>query len=363
MEKISYLKKINNVSVVQQVIDNLSEAMLNRQLRPGDKIPTESELAESMGVGRNSIREAVKILVYLGVLEIRRAEGTFVCEGFSESMIDPMIYGIILDKEDSYENLMELREMMEVGVMQLAMKKVQRTVIDNICFPLEIVGVDKKKAKERARELLQIVDLSEKENAYPAQLSGGQKQRVAIARALATNPKILLCDEATSALDPTTTKSILALLKEINQKYGITIVIITHEMAVVQEIGTHVAIIDHGELAESGTVEEVFTHPKSKAARKLVLMDEDNHYDEMKGQHCIRIVFKSNSSFEPVIANMVLAHRMPVNILQADTKDINGVAHGQMILQLPEDAVTAQKMIQYLKDRNLEVEELDHYVG
>lgn len=239
----------------------------------------------------------------------------------------------------------------------------QRTVIDNICFPLEIVGVDKKKAKERARELLQIVDLSEKENAYPAQLSGGQKQRVAIARALATNPKILLCDEATSALDPTTTKSILALLKEINQKYGITIVIITHEMAVVQEIGTHVAIIDHGELAEAGTVEEVFAHPKSKAARKLVLMDEDNHYDEMKGQHCIRIVFKSNSSFEPVIANMVLAHRMPVNILQADTKDINGVAHGQMILQLPEDAVTAQKMIQYLKDRNLEVEELDHYVG
>lgn len=239
----------------------------------------------------------------------------------------------------------------------------QRTVIDNICFPLEIIGVDKKKAKERARELLKIVDLEEKENAYPAQLSGGQKQRVAIARALATNPKILLCDEATSALDPTTTKSILALLKEINQKYGITIVIITHEMAVVQEIGTHVAIIDHGELAEAGTVEEVFTHPKSKAARKLVLMDEDEHYEEMKGQHCIRIVFKSNSSFEPVIANMVLACRMPVNILQADTKDINGVAHGQMILQLPEDAAVAQKMIQYLKDRNLEVEELDHYVG
>ena len=172
-----------------------------------------------------------------------------------------------------------------------------------------------------------------------------------------------LFDEATSALDPTTTKAILALLKEINQKYGITIVIITHEMAVVQEIGTHVAIIDHGELAESGTVEEVFTHPKSKAARKLVLMDDVNHYDEMKGQHCIRIVFKSNSSFEPVIANMVLAHRMPVNILLADTKDINGVAHGQMILQLPEDTAVAQKMIQYLKDRNLEVEELDHYVG
>ena len=137
MEKISYLKKINNVSVVQQVIDNLTEAMLNRQLRPGDKIPTEAELAESMGVGRNSIREAVKILVYLGVLEIRRAEGTFVCDGFSESMIDPMIYGIILDKEDSYENLMELLEMMEVGVMQLAMKKVTQKELDVLKNKLE----------------------------------------------------------------------------------------------------------------------------------------------------------------------------------------------------------------------------------
>ena len=137
MEKISYLKKVNNISVVQQVIDNLTEAMLNRQLCPGDKIPTEAELAESMGVGRNSIREAVKILVYLGVLEIRRAEGTFVCDGFSESMIDPMIYGIILDKEDSYENLMELREMMEVGIMQLAMKKVTQKELDVLKNKLE----------------------------------------------------------------------------------------------------------------------------------------------------------------------------------------------------------------------------------
>ncbi|MDC7288608.1 GntR family transcriptional regulator [Blautia schinkii] len=125
MQNVSYLKKVNSESVVQQVINALTEAMLNRELRPGDKIPTEAELAESMGVGRNSIREAIKILVYLGVLEIRRAEGTFVCEGFSESMIDPMIYGIILDKEDSYENLMELRELIEVGVMQLAMQKIQ----------------------------------------------------------------------------------------------------------------------------------------------------------------------------------------------------------------------------------------------
>ena len=137
MQNISYLKKVSSESVVQQVINALTEAMINRELRPGDKIPTEAEMAESMGVGRNSIREAIKILVYLGVLEIRRAEGTFVCEGFSESMIDPMIYGIILDKEDSYENLMELREMIEVGVLQLAMAKVQEEELQSLKEKLE----------------------------------------------------------------------------------------------------------------------------------------------------------------------------------------------------------------------------------
>ena len=239
----------------------------------------------------------------------------------------------------------------------------QRNVIDNICFPMEIKGTSRKDAVKRAKELLEIVGLSEKAKAYPAQLSGGQKQRVAIARALANNPKILLCDEATSALDPTTTKAILALLKEINEKYGITIVIITHEMAVVQEICTHVAIVDSGNLAETGTVEEVFSRPKSSAARKLVFQDENGKYEEMTGKRCIRIVFSDNSAFEPVIANMVLACKAPVNILLADTKDIGGVAHGQMILQLPDEAVAAEKMIQYLRDRNLEVEELKNYVG
>ena len=239
----------------------------------------------------------------------------------------------------------------------------QRTVIDNVCFPMEIIKTPAKDALSRARELLSIVGLSEKALSYPAQLSGGQKQRVAIARALSTNPRILLCDEATSALDPTTTKAILGLLKEINEKYGITIVIITHEMAVVQEICTHVAIIDQGTLAETGTVEEVFQRPRSKAAKKLVFQGEREHYGEMKGKRCIRIVFTSNSSFEPVIANMVLACKSPVNILLADTRDIGGVAHGQMVLQLPEEAGAAEKMIQYLKNRKLEVGELDNYVG
>lgn len=238
----------------------------------------------------------------------------------------------------------------------------QRRVIDNICFPLEIAGWNKKESKERARELLEIVGLSEKAFVYPAQLSGGQKQRVAIARALATNPAILLCDEATSALDPATTKSILALLRDINKNYGITIVIITHEMSVVQEICTHVAIIDGGHLAETGSVEAVFTRPQTAAARKLVFQN-GGEYAEMKGKNCIRIVFEGNSSFEPVICNMVLECKAPVNILLADTKDIGGEAHGHMVLQLPEDKMIADRMIHYLKERKLEVEELYNYVG
>ena len=238
----------------------------------------------------------------------------------------------------------------------------QRSVLDNVCFPMEIVGVKRADARKRAKELLEIVGLAEKAASYPAQLSGGQKQRVAIARALANNPKILLCDEATSALDPTTTKSILQLLQKINKEFGITIVIITHEMAVVQEICSHVAIIDNGNLAEYGTVEEVFTSPKSPAAKKLVFM-VNSQASEMRGKRCIRIVFTENSSFEPVIANMVLECKAPVNILLADTKDINGIAHGQMILQLPEDETLAAKMIHYLQERKLTVEEVDSYVG
>lgn len=238
----------------------------------------------------------------------------------------------------------------------------QRTVLDNVCFPMEIIGMKRNDAVKRAKELLEIVGIAEKAKSYPAQLSGGQKQRVAIARALATNPKILLCDEATSALDPTTTKSILKLLQQINEEYGITIVIITHEMTVVQEICSHVAIIDAGELAEHGTVEEVFSRPKSAAAKKLVFMINPQS-ELMDTKRCIRIVFSENSSFEPVIANMVLQCKAPVNILMADTKDIGGTAHGQMILQLPEDEAVAGRMIRYLEERKLTVEELDLYVG
>ena len=238
------------------------------------------------------------------------------------------------------------------------------TVRDNVLIPLDFSKkkMRKKEKLNRVISALEAVGMKEHCHKPVKQLSGGQKQRVAIARALANTPKILLCDEATSALDPTTTKEILKLLQDINKQYGITIVIITHEMAVVQEICSHVAIIDAGELAEHGTVEEVFSRPQSAAARKLVFM-VDPKAKEMSGKRCIRIVFTENSSFEPVIANMVLECKAPVNILLADTKDIGGIAHGQMILQLPEDEMAANKMIHYLQERKLEVEELKDYVG
>ena len=240
------------------------------------------------------------------------------------------------------------------------------TIADNIAYGLKIKKVPKAEIKTRVKEMIDLVQLSGFEKRYPSQLSGGQKQRVAIARALASNPKILLCDEATSALDPQTTKSILALLKEINEKYGITIVIITHEMAVVREICNRVGIVGGGHLVETGEVLEVFSHPQSKEARELVIRSASENaelVDELQTKNCVRIVFSANSSFEPVIANMVLRFRTPVNILRADTKNVSGIAHGEMILGLPEDKKISHEMIQYLKDRNLAVEEVTDYVG
>ena len=179
----------------------------------------------------------------------------------------------------------------------------QRTAEENICFPLELAGVKKDAARERARELLELVNLSDRAQSYPSQLSGGQKQRVAIARALATNPKILLCDEATSALDPATTESILSLIKDINRRLGITAIIITHEMSVIEKICNQVAIISHGRIAETGSVEEVFFHPQTEEARQLVIPEA---LQDMPHSRLYRIIFNGRSSFEPVISNLVL---------------------------------------------------------
>ena len=248
----------------------------------------------------------------------------------------------------------------------------QKSVIDNICFPLQIQGVKKKAARERAKELLKTVGLEEKEKAYPAQLSGGQKQRVAIARALASDPKILLCDEATSALDPQTTASILELLKKINEELHITIIVITHQMSVIREICNNVAIIERGELVENGPVDEIFTNPKSKAARELILRDNNDQPSPSFGENTssaqmeriqssrkLRIVFSENSAFEPVVANMILEFGKPVNILKADTKNVGGVAKGEMILGIPDDRSLQADIENYLIQKGLSVTEVN----
>ena len=240
----------------------------------------------------------------------------------------------------------------------------QKNVLENVCFPLYIQGKKKAEARAKALELLEIVGLADRAKAYPAQLSGGQKQRVAIARALASDPQILLCDEATSALDPQTTSSILELLQDINQKFGITIVIITHQMSVVREICTHVAIMKDGEVKEHGLVEEIFSHPKSQVAKELISKDSGNDVEskkltqsEIQDGEIVRIVFSENSAFEPVIANLILTFHEPVNILKANTKNVGGVAKGEMILQFMSDSTNVPEMKKFLTERGLEIGE------
>ncbi len=237
----------------------------------------------------------------------------------------------------------------------------QKTVLDNVCFPMKITGVKGAKAKERAMELLRTVGLEDKANAYPAQLSGGQKQRVAIARVLANNPKILLCDEATSALDPQTTKSILGLLKSINEAYGITIVVITHEM----ESCRRSAVMWLCWITVSSRSPAPYRSCSAHRRRMRRETDPDRYGADRADARgiSIRVTFGGQSSFEPVIGNLVLEYKTPVNILYADTKNIDGNAEGEMILQLPEVKETAERMIKDLKAKNLGVEVLDHYVG
>ena len=238
----------------------------------------------------------------------------------------------------------------------------QRTALDNICFPLELIGTKRAAAVQRAQELLDLVGLGSRANAYPAQLSGGQKQRVAIARALATSPKVLLCDEATSALDPTTTLSILELLKELNQKLGVTVVVITHQMNVIEEICHRVAILDHGVVAEQGTVEDIFSHPQTDIGRQLVYPN-GVQIDRLPASRVIRIAFNGGSSYEPLIASLAIDCGVKVNILGADTRNIDGKAFGTMLLGLPENEAEAMKAMAYIQGQpDITVEEVNGHV-
>ena len=232
----------------------------------------------------------------------------------------------------------------------------QRNVLRNVCFPLEIAGWKKDDAVARARQLLAVVGLADREKAYPSQLSGGQKQRVAIARALATRPKYLLCDEATSALDPNTTQSILDLLREINRTMGVTIIVITHEMRVIDQICDRVAVIDQSQIAETGRVSDVFANPKSQIARELIMPGADKIPERIGGK-LIRIVFDGEKSSKPVISSIVMECQVPVNIMFADTRDISGTAYGHMIIQLPEDERQAAKVVAWLEGNRISYRE------
>ena len=232
----------------------------------------------------------------------------------------------------------------------------QRSVLQNVTFPLEVAGVDRTEARKRAVELLELVGLSDRTGSYPSQLSGGQKQRVAIARALATKPRYLLCDEATSALDPNTTRSILELLEQINRTMGVTIVIITHEMKVIDQICDRVAVLDHSRIAEEGKVSDVFTNPRSPIARELILPGNRSGSMEHGGRR-VRLTFRAETSQQPVISQMVLDCGCPVNILYADMKELDSEMYGQMLLELPPSERDAEKVISWLKNSPVEWQE------
>lgn len=341
-DRMSEIIKVVNLSKTFQTAETSVDALknINLQINEGDIYG----IIGMSGAGKSTL---VRCLNFLEV----PTEGQVIVEGQELASL-------------SEKQLREARTRIGM-IFQSFNLLMQKSVLDNVCFPLTIHGVKKSEAKQRALELLETVGLKEKADSYPSQLSGGQRQRVAIARALANNPRILLCDEATSALDPQTTNSILQLLRKINKEMGITIVIITHQMSVVREICNRVAIIDNGQIAEEGLVEKIFDNPQSRAGKMLVIEGKDpdeweeiDGTEELNASRKIRIAYSGNSSNEPVIANMILAIRQPVNILLADTKDVGGIAKGQMILGLPDDVEVQEKIISYLKERGLAVEEV-----
>lgn len=266
----------------------------------------------------------------------------------------------LLERPDEGKILFHGQDLTHVGSRELRMQRRkismifqsfnlldQRTSLDNICFPLELAGVSRKEARKRAMELLEIVGLPDKANAYPVQLSGGQKQRIAIARALASDPEVLLCDEATSALDPQTTDQILKLLQSINRERGITVIIITHQMSVIEQICNRVAILDSGCVAEIGQVESIFSDPQSKAGRRLVSPEVALPLSDWEGS-VARIAFNGNASADPIIASVAMELGEKVSILGADTRNVSGKAFGTMLISLPQDEDRKQKILEYL---------------
>lgn len=235
-----------------------------------------------------------------------------------------------------------------------------RNVYENIAFPMEIAKKSKSEIDTRVKELINLVGLNSKESSYPSQLSGGQKQRVAIARALANNPKVLLSDEATSALDPNTTKSILNLLKNINSKLGITVVMITHQMEVIREVCNRVAIIEDGEIVELDKVEEVFSNPKTKIAKDFVsnIQHENTElvYPKESGYPVIKISYLGNSAKKPIISNLIKKFDIDINIISGDISQLMSTCVGNLTIQLIGVKENIDSSIKYLENENLSVE-------
>ena len=257
----------------------------------------------------------------------------------------------------SRPDLLKLRRKVSMIFQQFNLL-MQRTVGENVRYPLEIAGLPRREADKRVMELLEIVGLQDRAKAYPAQLSGGQRQRVAIARALASQPEVLLSDEATSALDPMTTQAILNLLKDINRRLGITVILITHEMAVIRQICDRVTILDGGRIAEEGTVDEVFMHTKSEAGRRLFGNAPQVPEDEPQGP-AIRLVFDGSSVDRPIIATAVKELGIMINILSADMKQIGGKTYGQMLIRMPDDEETSRKLADFLTQENIAFKEVN----
>ena len=312
-------------------------------------------LSKTFGSGADQV-EALKDVS----LSIRKGEifGIIGLSGAGKSTLVRCIN--LLERPDSGQILFHGQDLMKLSEKQLRVQRRnismifqgfnlldQRTALDNICFPLELIGTSKKEARKRAMELLETVGLPDKANAYPVQLSGGQKQRIAIARALASDPEVLLCDEATSALDPQTTDSILKLLQQINRERGITVIIITHQMSVIEQICNRVAILDQGSAAEIGNVVDVFRNPQSNAGRRLVSPEGALPISTWEGP-VARIAFNGNASEAPIIASAAIDLQLKLSILGADTRNVDGKAFGTMLVSLPEDAAQKKQVLDYL---------------
>lgn len=243
-----------------------------------------------------------------------------------------------------------------------------RTIFGNVAYPLRGSGLSKEEIKEKVHHLLELVGISEKENAFPSQLSGGQKQRVAIARALANDPNILLCDEATSALDPQMTKSILNLLQQLNQTLGITVVVITHEMAVVKEICNRVAVMDHGDVVEEGEVFHVFASPKEPLTRSFIkttsnlqkieeLIEADSPVvATKKGELIVRLTYVEKNTSEPLISTVTQKFGIILNIVFADVEIVQNAPIGGTVAIVSGEGSRIDEALQYLRDKNVGVE-------